>query len=111
MQLLTFKIGSFNHLTYQSVLPKRCYSDREKDKYHSDDSSWQCCTVLWQYRESLYNLNSKRKLKGKGWANIIQLENIIINERCKLVQCIQDVSYQGLHSLTINISISLKVKA
>ena len=25
--------------------------------------------------------------------------------------CIQDVSYQGLHSLTINISISLKVKS
>ena len=43
--------------------------------------------VSWRFRGSLYNLKSKRKLKGKGSANIIELEILsenLISERCKL---------------------------
>ena len=37
-QALTFEIGCFNYLTYQTVSPKRCYGDGKK-KNHSVDSS------------------------------------------------------------------------
>ena len=83
-QSLAFEFGNFDYLAYQTVSPKRCWSDGEK-RYHSADNSWQCSimAISWFALEDFQYC----RFQIQQLTQLVGLNNKIINLTSTRLNC------------------------